>query len=182
MYIFSNCCATKENEYDDDNNEEVNDDSSPSSAPKAPTAIQLYSFFNVLVALPPSPPPSHDDDSGDGDGWTRDNILDREFLRNFVQSHVPDGIRAECEFEKLLDGGELRRRDDGDNDVSGPVAVNDRTYAVYRIVLYGEGRPLTQSDAEMFRIGMEEQLRSVDEGSSMNRWCASNVYPCSIMG
>lgn len=199
MYIFSKCVKS-EDRCDDDNNVEMDHNSGTPFALKAPTAIQLYSFFNIIITLPPSPPSHndtskvdhhynalplspptvissmHDDDSrgsGDTDRWTRDNIMDREFLHNFVRSHVLNGIGVGCTFETFLNS---RWQDDDDDDRT----VAKRTYVVYQIVLHGEGWPLMQNDDETIRKRMEEDLKRLVDWGSMSRWFTSHVYTTSI--
>jgi len=210
MYIFSDFPKYENVEKDGGGNN--------TSAMKIPRAIQLYSFFNILIALPPplpyddtnaedhfhetvppstASPSTYDDDShmnNTNDSWTSDEILDQEFLQNYFESHVPHGIRIESKLDRIFDDKDMHRRndngrkDDGDgNDtVDDPKKVFDdvdyRRYAAYRIVLYGEGRPLTRHDADAFQRRMAGNLRISLRGNRRDRWNASNVNPTSILG
>jgi len=201
MYVFTNCSEEKEEEDTYDcGDRETKVDTQSTTLIKALPAIQLYSFFNILVALPaPSPPDdsdnhrgnnSNDDDNNDG-GWTRENILDPNVIQDFVRSHVPVGIRTEAVLNKILDGNDRQRpppaplsqEDDNTNGNGNRDNVYNVSYAVYQIRLFGEGRPLTQNIAETYRLELEQELlRKGGEGNRQARWFASNVHPSSMFG
>ncbi len=140
---------------------------------KVPHDIQMFSYFTIFIGLPW---PFHhsedmnesllqgaDEDAASNNLWTMKQALDENFIRNIITSHLPRGIRAKSKLWRI-------HRSD-----HGPWRV-----AEYRVVLFGEQRPITNDISQRCKLAIEDFIQANTIETKRGGWPASSVLPSSI--
>lgn len=129
----------------------------------APRDLQLYSHFQLCVEL------SRDGLASKVNGAVvTDPLKLVDFIAEFYQTRLPAGIRAKVRFVRLMDGLTMR-------------SPEDCTLATYKVVLLGEGRPITISDAQQYRLAIEAEASLIMKLRRNVKWSASHVCPFPLL-
>mmetsp|Transcript_3040 Transcript_3040/g.3528 ORF Transcript_3040/g.3528 Transcript_3040/m.3528 type:complete len:449 (+) Transcript_3040:72-1418(+) len=136
----------------------------------APKECQLFTFFSLFIALPQQ----ENNLNGDLMLWSKDQILNEEFMNDIIDFHSPEGIRVEATCRRVLL-----------DDVKNKTLLNSsrkqqRLVAEYIVYMYGEKQPITSTIAGKFKICIEEVVQKMSLGTRKGGWCVSKVMPVNI--
>ena len=125
---------------------------------KAPCHLQLFSYFNFFVRLSKTSEYKGQDESD-----TTGNVVIK-----LIQDLVPDGVNADVQFVKIVDGASLRNPQES------------YEFEEYRVVLFGESHPMRQSFAQEIMNHIEKEIYRFTGWKRTGIWKASHPCPSSI--
>ncbi len=176
MYLLQKCNNWNE-QIATSSTADIDTDANVNMNVKVPDDIQMFSYFTIFIGLPRHFHHSEDlkesflqegaggdDDTVDDDLWTMQQALDEGFVQNMITSHLPEGIRTKSKLWRIHRG-----------EQAGPWRVVE-----YRVVLFGEQRPITHDMAQTCKLAIEDSIQVKTVETKRGGWPASSVMPSSI--
>ena len=143
----------------------------PDGRQSAPRNIQLCSYFSLFISLP-SLKDYVVEEKGGNIFWSKEDILNQDFIQQVVNTHIPEGIDTEVKCWRM----HFRKENTTDNDDIMAFLV-----AEYRIGLFGERIPITANDATNYKRLIEDEVQRMASETRKGAWDVSNVVSRTLI-
>jgi hypothetical protein len=146
----------------------------PDGVATASKDIQLGSYFSLFIALPqPLEDDSVNEMNGEDENWTKEQILNLDFVKNVINTQVPEGIHTQLNCWRL----HFR------NDVTPERKDNCITITAieYRVYLFGAKMSVTASNSTKYKERIEDEVQRMAPGTKTGAWSVSNVIPSKLL-
>ena len=128
--------------------------------------IQLCSYFSLFIAIPSS------HDSCSNTLWSREEILDSDFVQETVNKFVPKGIGVKVDCWRIhISIDEVLITKKSHHSTVKQSAVE------YRVRCFGEFIPIRSIDAEEIKRQIEGEVQIMSPSTRKGAWNVSNVIP-----